>query len=160
MLFASGSFREILAACKTMKFEKGPYVQVLICLQSMSEIIEEADVMDMQRLQMQRQLTTFEDILGGCERLLRTPIPLSYARHATRFLLLWLIFFPIVFASSLGNAVVPVTAMVGFLMFGAHLSLCTCEECHTEPTMEMPPGDSATLRPSAGCFQLGRTCRN
>ena len=65
MLFASGSFREILAACKTMKFEKGPYVQVLICLQSMSEIIEEADVMDMQRLQMQRQLTTFEDILGG-----------------------------------------------------------------------------------------------
>lgn len=39
---------------------------------------------------MDQNLTQMEDVLGGCERLLRTPIPLSYTRHTTRFLVCWL----------------------------------------------------------------------
>lgn len=31
-------------------------------------------------LRMEEDLTAFEDNLGGCERLLRTPIPLFYTR--------------------------------------------------------------------------------
>ena len=30
--------------------------------------------------------TFFEDAMGSCERILRTPIPLSYTRHTSRFL--------------------------------------------------------------------------
>jgi predicted membrane chloride channel (bestrophin family) len=29
---------------------------------------------------MDENLTVFEDVLGGCERLLKTPIPLAYTR--------------------------------------------------------------------------------
>ena len=32
--------------------------------------------------------------MGACERILRTPIPLSYTRHTARFLMLYLTFLP------------------------------------------------------------------
>lgn len=35
---------------------------------------------------MDANLTAMEDVVGGCERLLRTPIPLSYTRHTVRFM--------------------------------------------------------------------------
>ncbi len=30
-----------------------------------------------------------QDALGTCERILRTPIPLGYTRHTSRFLMIW-----------------------------------------------------------------------
>lgn len=30
-----------------------------------------------------------QDVTGGCERILRTPVPLMYTRHNSRFLLIW-----------------------------------------------------------------------
>lgn len=35
-------------------------------------------------LRMDENLTAFADCLGGCERILRTPIPLSYTRRVQR----------------------------------------------------------------------------
>ena len=72
----------------------------------------------MQKLQLNRELTVYNDILGGSERLLRTPIPLSYTRNSSRFLTLCLLFFPLATVAKLGLAVVPVTAFVSFLFLG------------------------------------------
>ena len=47
----------------------------------MSQIIQDVDVDPIHQQQMSMNLTTFEDILGGCERLLRAPIPVSYTRQ-------------------------------------------------------------------------------
>jgi hypothetical protein len=33
-------------------------------------------------------------VTGGCERILRTPVPLSYSRHNSRFLIIWLTLLP------------------------------------------------------------------
>lgn len=30
-----------------------------------------------------------QDVTGGCERILRTPVPLMYTRHNSRFLMIW-----------------------------------------------------------------------
>ena len=38
----------------------------------------------LQATQMDASLTFFTDAVGGCERILRTPIPLSYTRCAPR----------------------------------------------------------------------------
>ena len=46
----------------------------------MSQIIQDADVHPIHQQQMSQNLMNFEDILGGCERLLRAPIPVSYTR--------------------------------------------------------------------------------
>jgi predicted membrane chloride channel (bestrophin family) len=37
------------------------------------------------------QLMEMDRVLGGCERLLTTPIPVSYTRHTTRSLIFFLI---------------------------------------------------------------------
>ena len=33
--------------------------------------------------------------LSSCNRILTTPIPLSYTRHTTRFMALWLLLLPL-----------------------------------------------------------------
>jgi hypothetical protein len=35
-----------------------------------------------------------QDMQGCCERILRTPIPLSYTRHTSRFMMIWLTLLP------------------------------------------------------------------
>lgn len=99
-------------------------VQVLLCLQVLSHIIEGAGITEFQKLQMQENITTFEDILGGCERLLRTPIPVSYTRHTSRFLIIWLTILPYALWAKLGWATVPAVAMIALLLLGALPSAC------------------------------------
>jgi hypothetical protein len=95
------------------------HVQVLLTLQVMSHIIEGVGINDFQRSQMQANITTFEDILGGCERLLCTPIPVSYTRHTSRFLLIWLTILPLGLYSKLGWATVPAVSFIALLLLGA-----------------------------------------
>jgi hypothetical protein len=97
-------------------------MQVLLTLQVLSHIIEGSGITEFQKLQMQENITTFEDILGGCERLLRTPIPVSYTRHTSRFLIIWLTILPYALWSKLGWATVPASAMISLLLLGTSLS--------------------------------------
>jgi hypothetical protein len=103
-------------------------MQVLLCLQVLSDLVEAATMSPFEKLQMHEAITTFEDVLGGCERLLRTPIPVSYGRHATRFQVIWLSFFPLLMHQELGDSVVPITALMGFIFFGTAFS-CGCPAC-------------------------------
>lgn len=90
----------------------------LLCMQVLSEMVEDADITMYQKRQMQKEITIFEDILGGCERLLRTPIPVSYTRHSTRCIMIWLLTFPIWLQLQIGPALIPTTALVAFLLLG------------------------------------------
>lgn len=49
-------------------------------LLALSEIAERAYLSGDQRFRMDANITTFADDLGACERILRTPIPVSYTR--------------------------------------------------------------------------------
>jgi putative membrane protein len=48
----------------------------------MSQLVAQAPLQPWQKLQLGEALTTFYDAVGGCERIHRTPIPLSYTRCA------------------------------------------------------------------------------
>ena len=52
----------------------------------LSETIRAARPSELFRMRMDDNLTFFEDAMGSMERILRTPIPLSYTRHTSRFL--------------------------------------------------------------------------
>jgi hypothetical protein len=94
------------------------FMQVNCCIQMLSHILESVKIKETQRWIMHSNLTVFHDILGGCERLLRTPIPVSYTRNSTRFLVMSLIFFPIATVGKLGFAVIPATTFVSFFFLG------------------------------------------
>jgi predicted membrane chloride channel (bestrophin family) len=55
-------------------------------LQCLVAGIAGSGVSDILKSKMDEELTAMEDCVGGCERLLRTPIPLSYTRQTSGFL--------------------------------------------------------------------------
>lgn len=56
--------------------------------------------------------------LSACERILSTPIPLSYTRHTARFLLIWLLLLPFSLYPLCGWTMVPIAAILVFLLLG------------------------------------------
>ena len=51
-------------------------------LQVLSELVESSCIISPERFRMDQNLTFLHDCHGACERLLKTPIPLSYTRCA------------------------------------------------------------------------------
>mmetsp|Transcript_4252 Transcript_4252/g.12799 ORF Transcript_4252/g.12799 Transcript_4252/m.12799 type:complete len:371 (-) Transcript_4252:111-1223(-) len=45
----------------------------------------EPDIVSL-RMRLEEDVTTLIDVLGACERIIKTPVPLSYSRHTSRFL--------------------------------------------------------------------------
>merc|ERR1719327_41768 len=56
--------------------------------------------------------------IGACERLVQTPVPLSYARHTSRFLSLWCLTLPFVLVPKSGFIAAPVMALATWALFG------------------------------------------
>jgi len=90
----------------------------VMALAVMSEIIGSTKLNSMEAMQMQMNLTHFHDQLGGCERLLRTPIPLSYTRHTGRFLLIWLTLLPFGLWKTCGWSTLVIEAITALLLLG------------------------------------------
>lgn len=67
---------------------------------------------------MQQTLNGMVDILGGCERILKTPIPLAYAIHLKQLLLIYCITLPFQIVSAVGWWTGPLVALIGFTLFG------------------------------------------
>lgn len=67
---------------------------------------------------MQELLNQMVDALGGCERILKTPIPLAYAIHLKQLLLIYCLTLPFQFVSQLGWWTAPIVALVSFTLFG------------------------------------------
>ncbi|PSC74666.1 UPF0187 chloroplastic [Micractinium conductrix] len=94
------------------------YHRPSFALAVLSELVAAAPVRDSQRARLDENLTTLEDMVGGCERLLRTPIPLSYTRHTSRFMVIWLSCLPLCLWNSCGWGTVPLTVVISFLLLG------------------------------------------
>eukprot|EP00898_Chlorokybus_atmophyticus_P006814 jgi/Chlat1/7133/Chrsp57S06806 len=88
-------------------------------LQMMTEIVKQAQFKDKSKvLLMDQNITFFNDVLGGCERILRCPIPLSYTRHTSRFMIGWLCLLPLVFYKQFGFGMVPAIFLMSYGMIG------------------------------------------
>jgi len=69
--------------------------------------------------EMDRSLTTFHNVLGACEKILRTPIYTPYTRFTSRFLFMWCNSLPLAMYPIAGPALtVPVTLVTSFFMLG------------------------------------------
>ena len=71
-----------------------------------------------QLVALQHLLDTLVDCLGGCERILRTPIPLAYAIHLKQLLLLYCLSLPFQMVQSLGWWTGAIVSLISFTLFG------------------------------------------
>lgn len=63
-------------------------------------------------------LDTMVDVLGVCERILKTPIPLAYSIHLKQLLLIYCLILPLELVDELNFITVPVVGLVSFMVFG------------------------------------------
>ena len=70
------------------------------------------------RRELDQHVQKLTTALGGCERILRTPLPTSYTRHTSRFLVIWLHMMPLVLYPSMGLATMPASLFVAWALLG------------------------------------------
>lgn len=63
-------------------------------------------------------LDTMVDALGGCERILKTPIPLAYSIHLKQLLLIYCLSLPFQVVNELDWWTAPVVCVISFTVFG------------------------------------------
>ncbi|WIA34766.1 hypothetical protein OEZ86_013072 [Tetradesmus obliquus] len=87
-------------------------------LQALGECVQASHMQPMQKMRLDENITVMQDVMGGCERIFRTPIPLSYTRHTSRFLVCWLTLLPFCVANAFGRLTVPISIGLAFFLFG------------------------------------------
>jgi ion channel-forming bestrophin family protein len=68
--------------------------------------------------ELQKILNGMVDMLGACERILRTPMPLAYAIHLKQLLMLYCLLLPFQVVEELVWWTAPAIALVSFTLFG------------------------------------------
>eukprot|EP00238_Polyblepharides_amylifera_P014645 CAMPEP_0196600200 /NCGR_PEP_ID=MMETSP1081-20130531/95261_1 /TAXON_ID=36882 /ORGANISM="Pyramimonas amylifera, Strain CCMP720" /LENGTH=434 /DNA_ID=CAMNT_0041926019 /DNA_START=40 /DNA_END=1344 /DNA_ORIENTATION=- len=131
-------------------------------LRIMSEIVIQAEMDPMRTTQMDENITSFEDALGKCERIWKTPVPISYSRLASRFLVFWLAFLPFALFKDLGWLTIPVEAMIALFLLGikdigieieepfsilALEAICTSVANNTKAMLDTQERDRALVEP-------------
>jgi len=69
-----------------------------------------------QLLYINPEMLSFTDICGACERIKNTPIPYSYSAFIKKFIFIYVITLPIGYVFQLGYYLVPVTAIVFYVL--------------------------------------------
>lgn len=67
---------------------------------------------------MQDLLNKMVNDLGGCERILKTPIPLAYAIHLKQLLLIYCLLLPFQLVSTLGWGTGAIVGLISFTLLG------------------------------------------
>jgi putative membrane protein len=67
--------------------------------------------------EFEKQRSSLIDYLGGCERILKTPIPLVYAIKIRRFILIYLLLLPFSLIDKAGLMTAPLVILVAYPLF-------------------------------------------
>lgn len=67
---------------------------------------------------MTEKLNTLVDALGGCERILKTPLPIAYSIHLKQLLVMYCLALPFQVVSELNWWTIPVVSLVAFAVLG------------------------------------------
>jgi putative membrane protein len=94
----------------------------LYCIDVLTNYIQEAyaagKISDHVLQMMDANLTTYQDTLGGCERIKKTPIPVAFVVHMRAFMILWLVTLPTTLAVEMGWTTIAVCFVVAFAILG------------------------------------------
>lgn len=84
----------------------------------LTQIVQGLPATEGQKMLLDATLTRFHQAVGTCERMIKTPIPRSYTRHTSRFLVIWLAFLPFTLWRACHWTMVPAAVLIAFLLLG------------------------------------------
>jgi putative membrane protein len=94
-------------------------------IQLMTQSLRHVQLQDGERSLLDANISQFNDSISVCERLIRTPIPLSYTRLTSRFLVLWHLTLPVVLWDDCKLMVIPATFISAASLFCIEEVSCT-----------------------------------
>jgi len=89
----------------------------------LSRSVEALPMERFRKNELDERIMNIEDMVGACERIFTTPVPLVYTRHTARFLTVWLMTLPMSlwepFEESWNHiAMIPATWFMALFLFG------------------------------------------
>ena len=107
------------AQYQKLKSMNNPPLEIAFWIEDYMHEQYERNCLDVYQLTgMNELLNSMIDVLGGCERILKTPIPLAYAIHLKQLLLLYCLALPFQMVRDLTWGTGPVVALISFTLFG------------------------------------------
>ena len=107
------------AQYQKLKSMNNPPLEIAFWVEDYLHEQYERNCLDVYQLTSMKDLISSKiDVLGGCERILKTPIPLAYAIHLKQLLLLYCLALPFQMVNDLTWGTGPIVALISFTLFG------------------------------------------
>ena len=96
-----------------------PPLEIIFWISDYLQAKQEQGQIDLYQMnELQKILNCLVDMLGACERILRTPMPLAYAIHLKQLLMLYCLLLPFQIVEELMWWTAPAIVLVSFTLFG------------------------------------------
>lgn len=90
---------------------------------------------------MDKELKSFLDIIGACERIKNTPIPYSYSMYMKKFIFIYVTTLPIGFVDTFHYWTVPVVMLVFYILVSVELIAEEIEDPFGKDENDLPTDD-------------------
>ena len=98
-----------------------PNQVALLMFKHIQQLYKEGQLSGDQLIVLNAELQSFTDICGACERIKNTPIPYSYSAFIKKFIFIYILTLPFGFVFTLGYFVIPVVAIIFFVLASLEL---------------------------------------
>lgn len=129
------NYKELFSA------EKEQHLPISLINSMMSRLIhlqKEGKISVEQLIFMDKQLSGFLEVCGGCERIKNTPIPFSYSSFVKKFILTYVIILPLSQVVIVGLAMIPLTVFVFYVLMSLELIAEEIEDPFSNDENDLP----------------------
>ena len=78
-------------------------------------------ISDFDVLYLDKELSGYLDVCGGCERIKNTPIPYSYSSFIKKFIVLYVLALPIGYVINIGYFMIPLTVFIYYVLMSLEI---------------------------------------
>lgn len=103
---------------KLQKVHNPPLQVALLIGEYLQQKFERDCINSYQLTAMLKLLDAMVNVLGGCERILKTPIPVAYSIHLKQLLLIYCLTLPFQLVTELAWWTAPIVSVISFTVFG------------------------------------------
>ena len=121
--------------------EKAQHPPVSLVNMMMNRILHlhrENKISGEQMIFLDKQLSGFLEVCGGCERIKNTPIPFSYSSFVKKFILTYVLILPVSQVATVGYAMIPLTVFVFYVLMSLELIAEEIEDPFSNDENDLP----------------------
>lgn len=118
-----------------------PNYFALLLHKKINQLHKENKITEAQLIVINKELETFTDVCGICERIKKTPIPYSYSLFIKKFIFIYVMTMPFAFVNEFGYGVVPLITFVFYALVSLELIAEEIEDPFGADANDLPIDD-------------------